>query len=77
MFRTIATTILLLSVAPGCALAGGRNAPTTTYDQLTPAATAGLAAPAVPGAKGNVGLPRFPSISPDGTHVVFSWRGDL
>ena len=26
---------------------------------------------------GNVGLPRFPSISPDGSTVVFSWRGDL
>lgn len=28
-------------------------------------------------AAGNVDLPRFPSISPDGTEVVFSWRGDL
>ena len=26
---------------------------------------------------GNVDLPRFPSISPDGKHIVFSWRGDL
>lgn len=26
---------------------------------------------------GNVDLPRFPSISPDGSQVVFSWRGDL
>jgi tricorn protease len=25
----------------------------------------------------NVDLPRFPSISPDGAQVVFSWRGDL
>lgn len=24
-----------------------------------------------------VGLPRFPSVSPDGREVVFSWRGDL
>jgi tricorn protease len=24
-----------------------------------------------------VDLPRFPSVSPDGTQVVFSWRGDL
>ncbi len=27
--------------------------------------------------EGNVDLPRFPSISPDGETVVFSWRGDL
>ncbi|MCP4834523.1 MAG: peptidase S41 [Phycisphaera sp.] len=27
--------------------------------------------------EGNVDLPRFPSISPDGATVVFSWRGDL
>lgn len=26
---------------------------------------------------GNVDLPRFPSISPDGEQVIFSWRGDL
>lgn len=26
---------------------------------------------------GNVDLPRFPSLSPDGTELVFSWRGDL
>jgi len=25
----------------------------------------------------NVDLPRFPSISPDGSWIVFSWRGDL
>src|SRR6056297_3549452 len=28
-------------------------------------------------ASGNVDLPRFPSISPNGSEVVFSWRGDL
>lgn len=28
-------------------------------------------------AEGNVDLPRYPSISPDGQHIVFSWRGDL
>ena len=28
-------------------------------------------------AGGNVDLPRFPSISPDGNEIVFSWRGDL
>lgn len=25
----------------------------------------------------NVDLPRYPSVSPDGTQIVFSWRGDL
>ncbi len=28
-------------------------------------------------AQSNVDYPRFPSISPDGAQVVFSWRGDL
>jgi tricorn protease len=28
-------------------------------------------------AAGNVTLPRYPSISPDGSQIVFSWRGDL
>ena len=28
-------------------------------------------------ADGNVDLPRFPSISPDGARIAFSWRGDL
>ncbi|MCS7034439.1 MAG: peptidase S41, partial [Phycisphaerae bacterium] len=32
--------------------------------------------PRVP-AGNNVSLPRFPSVSPDGKTVVFSWRGDL
>lgn len=27
--------------------------------------------------RGNVDLPRFPSISPDASTIVFSWRGDL
>ncbi|MCC5882138.1 MAG: PD40 domain-containing protein [Halomonas sp.] len=26
---------------------------------------------------GQVGLPRFPSVSPDGSELIFSWRGDL
>lgn len=28
-------------------------------------------------AEGNVDLPRFPSISPDGSQIAFTWRGDL
>lgn len=29
------------------------------------------------GANGNVDFPRFPSISPDGKNVAFTWRGDV
>ncbi len=35
-----------------------------------------LAGPAAAG-DGNVDLPRFPAVSPDGEHVTFTWRGDL
>src|SRR3954447_537369 len=28
-------------------------------------------------ADANVDLPRYPSISPDGSQIVFTWRGDL
>lgn len=40
-------------------------------------ASASTVQPAGQPAKGNVDLPRFPSISPDGSTIVFSWRGDL
>ncbi|MFG0294090.1 MAG: S41 family peptidase [Phycisphaerales bacterium JB050] len=43
-----------------------------TFTSLALLIPANLAA-----AAGNVDLPRFPSISPDGTQLVFSWRGDL
>ena len=35
------------------------------------------AAPLAVAATGNVDLPRFPAISPDGKQVTFSWRGDI
>lgn len=39
---------------------------------------AGAAASAHAGAVGNeVGFPQFPSVSPDGSRIVFSWGGDL
>ncbi|WP_276308766.1 S41 family peptidase [Billgrantia endophytica] len=40
----------------------------------------GVLASVPPGAAAEtnqVGLPRFPSISPDGSELIFSWRGDL
>jgi tricorn protease len=39
--------------------------------------TARPASAARPVAGGNVDLPRYPSISPDGKSIVFSWHGDL
>ncbi|QTP60376.1 PDZ domain-containing protein [Billgrantia antri] len=45
-----------------------------------PILLAGLLASVLMAAKahsGQVGLPRFPSISPDGSELIFSWRGDL
>ena len=32
---------------------------------------------ATPSIAEDVDLPRYPSLSPDGKDVVFSWRGDL
>lgn len=37
----------------------------------------GLVSAAAPALGGGVDFPRYPSISPDGKQVVFSWRGDL
>ena len=37
----------------------------------------GLGVASTAGAGGNVDLVRFPSLSPDGSQIVFSWRGDL
>jgi tricorn protease len=45
-------------------------------DAQHPLAGKDIAIPDAP-APGQVDLPRFPSISPDGTSVCFSWRGDL
>jgi len=35
------------------------------------------ASPALGAGVSTVGLPRYPSISPDGSQIVFSWHGDL
>ena len=44
---------------------------------LALAVTSLLAVATPASADGNVDLPRYPSISPDGSTIVFSWRGDL
>jgi hypothetical protein len=57
---------LLLMLIAGCAQpARAQNAPT---DRANVNAV---------NEKPNVDLPRLPSISPDGSQVVFTWRGDL
>lgn len=45
-------------------------------DTPHPLAGQAIATPPPP-ARGAVDLPRFPSISPDGSTICFSWRGDL
>ena len=70
MIRTFIHLSMIVFVlsTPGCARSSGADGievqPPTR--PVLPAAGAG-----------NVDLPRYPSISPDGTQIVFSWRGDL
>jgi tricorn protease len=47
-----------------------------TYVLVTVLCIIGMAQTA-PAVAGNVDLPRFPSLSPDGQEIVFSWRGAL
>ena len=54
---------------------GIRGVVVAVLAMLPLASTTSVAAAGDP--EGNVDLPRFPSISPDGSTVVFSWRGDL
>lgn len=68
MFRIATISLCFALVLSGCNRAQGQDA--------APRPTRQVAAPA-PREGGNVDLPRFPSISPDGERVVFSWRGDL
>lgn len=54
----------------GCA--AGESAPSGVWTE-----THAAQQPAGERPGGNVDLPRFPSISPDGSIIAFSWRGDL
>ena len=71
---------------------GALNAPSSETSRRVgrfahlPGLVLGISLACIPGAPvhagqdspgGNVDLPRFPSISPDGSTVVFSWGGDL
>lgn len=49
----------------------------TQRARLVMGALVGLGASFGTAIGGEVDLPRFPSVSPDGERVVFSWRGDL
>ncbi len=67
------TTLLLMmffALVASLTSVAAAAAPTATL-------AAPLAAPMAALPEGNVDLPRFPSISPDGGTIVFSWRGDL
>ncbi|MCK4873399.1 MAG: PD40 domain-containing protein [Phycisphaerales bacterium] len=67
--RLLAISTMLLTA--GCAQAQ----PGPTADTAPPP-SARLASPP-DAALGNVGFPRYPSLSPDGGTLVFSWAGDL
>ncbi len=69
----LATAPLALAVLLFSACAA---APADDPDTPHPLAGKAIALPDPP-APGQVDLPRFPSISPDGSAVCFSWRGDL
>ncbi len=77
MLRSIITASLLIFLIPGCAKADSRMVPITEYAKLAHESSARTSATAMNSTTGNVSLPRFPSISPDGENIVFSWRGDL
>jgi tricorn protease len=75
MRRSILFTLLLASLN-GCATAQPTLTATGERPGDLPAGT--IPPPRYEGTdRGNVDLPRFPSISPDGRFVAFSWRGDL
>lgn len=75
MKRALFLSLTVGLLAPGCVQAKG----TGRLQAERPAGMTGVpATQAAPeSTPGLVDLPRFPSISPDGTEIVFSWRGDL
>ncbi len=77
MLRLIAIPSLLFLATPGCAAADNRLTPVTEFAKLSPDTVTKMNRVVDENMAGNVSLPRFPSISPDGNDIVFSWRGDL
>ena len=75
LFALAAAPLLLASLA-GCARAMDANAASTASGTAAASTRADQAARPLPGAV-PVGLPQYPSLSPDGSLIVFAWVGDL
>ena len=76
MHHTIIPVLLPFLLTFGCARAQGGASPAATR-ATRPAAANPAAGQAQGRSNGSVDLPRYPSISPNGSEIVFSWRGDL
>ncbi|MCH7946027.1 MAG: PD40 domain-containing protein, partial [Armatimonadetes bacterium] len=76
MNQTIIPVLLPFLLAIGCARDDSGASPTARR-ATRPTAAKTTATKAQRTANGNVDLPRYPSISPNGSEIVFSWRGDL
>src|SRR6185503_10422368 len=80
IFRTPRPTMRLhpsvlaavLCALPACQAQPGPQAPGSA-----PPATRQPAEPAASSAARSVGFPQYPTLSPDGRTIVFSWAGDL
>ena len=77
MNRKLVSLFVLALIFPGCAQATDQvfpvSKPTGEEPKVAMAPAEDIDSPPA----GRVDLPRYPSISPDGKSIVFSWRGDL
>ena len=76
MHRTTFSILVLFLATPGCAQPG-KSEPTVASTPLQRGNASSGETSITSGPTSNVDLPRFPSMSPDGGTIVFSWRGDL